>query len=79
MTKHRMFRATNLRQSRKFYTNRILGEENLRQKVRKFCQNVNRNKMMYLIKYTLTVQFLIKDYTRQLQINNLLNMKSKNK
>ena len=43
----------------KFYTNRILGEENLRQKVRKFCQNVNRNKMMYLIKYTLTVQFSI--------------------
>ena len=33
--------------------------------------------MMYLIKYTLTVQFSIKDYTIQLHYNNLLNMKSK--
>ena len=38
---------------------KILGEQNLRQKVRKFCQNFNRNKMMHLIKYTLTLQFLI--------------------
>ena len=44
----------------KFYTNRILGEQNLRQKVRNFCQNLNCDKMIYVIKYTLTVQFLIK-------------------
>ena len=43
----------------KFYTNRILGEQNLRQKVRKFGQNLNRDIMTYLIKYTLTVQFSI--------------------
>ena len=43
----------------KSYTNRILGEQNLRQKVRKFCKIFNRNKMTYLIKYTLTVQFSI--------------------
>ena len=35
--------------------------------------------MMYLIIYTLTVQFSIQDYTRQLHNNNLLNMESKNK
>ena len=34
--------------------------------------------MMHLIKYTLTVVFSIKDITRQLHNNNLLNMKSKN-
>ena len=33
----------------KFYTNRILGEQNSRQKVRKFGQNLNRNKLTYLI------------------------------
>ena len=43
----------------KLYTNRILGEQNLRQKVRKFGQNLNRDIMTYLIKYTLTVQFSI--------------------
>ena len=43
----------------KFYTNRILGEQNLRQKVRKFGQNLNRDKLTYLIQYTLTVQFII--------------------
>ena len=43
----------------KFYTNRNLGEQNLRQKVRKFGQNLNRDIMTYLIKYTLTVQFSI--------------------
>ena len=32
---------------------------------------------MYLINYTLTVQFLKYDYTRQPHNNNLLNMKSK--
>ena len=42
MTKHRKFRATNLRQ-----------------KVRTFCHNLNRDKMAYLFKYTLTVQFSI--------------------
>ena len=50
-----------------FYTNRVLGKQNLRQKVRNFCQNLNCDKMIYLIKYTLTLQFLIKDYTRQLR------------
>ena len=35
--------------------------------------------MTYLIKYTLTVQFSIQDYTRQLHNNNLLNMEIKNK
>ena len=34
---------------------------------------------MYLIKYTLTVQFSMQGYTIQLHNNNLLNMKSKNK
>ena len=29
---------------------------------------------MYLIKYTLSVKFLIKDYKRQLHNNNILNM-----
>ena len=43
----------------KFYTNRILGDQNLRQKMRNFGQNLNCNKMTYLIKYTLTVQFSI--------------------
>ena len=43
----------------KFYTNRILGEQNLRQKVRKFRHNLNRDKITYLIKYALTVQFSI--------------------
>ena len=28
-------------------------------KKRKICQKLNHNKMMYLIKHTLTVQFLI--------------------
>ena len=39
-------RQTQARPSKcpKFYTNRILGDKNLRQKVRKFCQNLNRNK-----------------------------------
>ena len=63
----------------KFYTNRIQGEQNLRQKLRKFCQHLNYDKMAYLIKYTLTVQFSIQDYTRQLNNTNLLNMESKNK
>ena len=40
-----------------FYTNKILGEQNLRQKVSKFCQSLNSDKMIYLIKYTLTAQF----------------------
>ena len=30
----------------------ILGEQNLRQKVHNFCQNLNRDKITYLIKYT---------------------------
>ena len=34
----------------KFYTSTILGEKNLRQKVRKCCPNLNRDKMTYLIK-----------------------------
>ena len=47
----------------KFYTNRILGEQNFCQKVRKFFQNSNCNKMTYLIKYTFTVQFSIPQAT----------------
>ena len=43
----------------KFYTNRILGEQNWCQKVRKPCQNLNCNKITYLIKYSLTIQFWI--------------------
>ena len=35
--------------------------------------------MTFLITYTLTVQFSIQDYTRQLHNNNLLNIESKNK
>ena len=35
--------------------------------------------MTYLFKYTLTVQFSIQDYTRQLNNTKLLNMESKNK
>ena len=31
----------------KCYTNRILGEQNLRQQVRKFCQNLNWDKMPF--------------------------------
>ena len=38
-----------------FYTNKILGEQSLRQKVCQFCQNLNRAKIMYLTKYTVTV------------------------
>ena len=34
-------------------------EQNLHQKVRKFGQNLNRDQMTYLIKYTLAVQFSI--------------------
>ena len=41
----------------KFYASRILGEQNLRQKESKIFHNFNRDKMTYLIKYTLTVQF----------------------
>jgi hypothetical protein len=37
-----------------FYTNRILGQHNLRQEMRTFCQNLNRDKMTYLIKYIFT-------------------------
>ena len=43
----------------KFYTNRILGEQNIRQKMHKFGHNLNRGKLTYLIQYTLTVQFII--------------------
>ena len=43
----------------KIYTNRILGWQNLRPKVHKFWQYLICNKMMYLIKYTLSVQFSI--------------------
>ena len=43
----------------------------------KFGQNLNCDKMMYLIKYTLTVQFSIQDYTRQLHNNNLYNFFNK--
>ena len=43
----------------KIYTNRILWEQNLRQKVNKFCQNLNHDNIMYLIKYALTVEFSI--------------------
>ena len=58
----------------KIYANRILGEQNLYQKVRKFCQTLNHEKIMHLIKYSLTVHFLIKDYTQQLHNYNLLNI-----
>ena len=61
------------------YTNRIFGEQNLRQNVRKFCQKFNHNKITYIIKYSLKVQFSISYYTRQLHGNNLLNMKRKKK
>ena len=37
----------------------ILGEQNLLQKVGELGQNLNRDKMTDLIKYTLTVQFSI--------------------
>ena len=43
----------------KFYASRNLEEQNLFQKVCEFCQNLNHNKITYLIKYTLTVQFSI--------------------
>ena len=33
----------------KYYMNSILGEQNLRQKVQKFDQNLNFDKMMYLL------------------------------
>ena len=36
---------------------------NLHQKVRKFGQNLNGDTITYLIKYTLPVEFSIKDYT----------------
>ena len=39
------------------YINRIKGEQSLRQKVGKFCQELNCDKMVNLIKYTLIVQF----------------------
>ena len=39
----------------------IFGEQNLRQKVRDLCPNLNRNKFTYSIKYPFTVQFVIKD------------------
>ena len=41
----------------KFDASRILGEQNLRKKMGKYSQNLNCNKMAYLIKNTLTVQF----------------------
>ena len=40
-----------------FYTNKILGEQSLRQKVRKYYQNLNRDKMTYVIKNTLKSSF----------------------
>ena len=43
----------------KFYTNRISGEQKLRQKEHKYLQNLNCNKMTYFIKYTLTIGFSI--------------------
>ena len=58
----------------KFDTNRILGNLNLRQKVHKFFQPFNCNKLTCLINYTFTEQFSIEDYTRQLHNSNLLNM-----
>ena len=61
----------------KFYTNRNLQEQNLRQKLRKFGQNLNCNKITYLIKYTLIVQFSIKDFTKLLQNDNLLHIEKK--
>ena len=39
----------------KFNTNRILGIQNLRRKVRKFCQNFIHDNITYLIKYHSTV------------------------
>ena len=41
------FHSGNPSKCPKFYTNRILEEQNVRQKVRKFCQNYNRDKMAY--------------------------------
>ena len=52
-------------------------EQNICQRVHKFCQNLNQDKMTYLINYNLTLQLSIKDYTRQLHKNNVLYMKSK--
>ena len=37
----------------------ILGEQNLRQIERKICQNLNHDKIMDLIKYTLILQFSV--------------------
>ena len=51
----------------KFYTTMIFGEIFLRQNVRDFCPHFNRDNLTYSIKHTFTVQFVIKDYTRQLQ------------
>ena len=48
-----------IQRQKTFYTSRILREQNLRQKMREFCQNLNSNKIRYLIKYTLTVHFSI--------------------
>ena len=42
--------------------------------MRKFCQNFNRDKMRYLIKYILTIWFSMQDYTKHLHNNNLLNI-----
>ena len=38
----------------------IFGEKDLREKMHDFCQNLNCNKLKYSIKYTFTVQFVIK-------------------
>ena len=42
-----------------FYINRFLVEQNLRKKMRTICHNLNCNKMPFLFKYALTVQFSI--------------------
>ena len=43
------------------YTTTIFVEKYVRQKVGDFCPNLNRDKLMYSLKYTFTVQFVIKD------------------
>ena len=60
----------------KLYTHRILGKNNWRQKMRKFCRNLKWDKSKYFIKYTLSVQFSILAQTRQVHNNNLLNINS---
>ena len=66
------------------FTSTELKRTKLTPSVCEFCQNFNRDKMPYLIKYTFTVQFSILDCTRQfielttvLLFNELLRTKKR--